>query len=195
MTKMVSYYTPHMTCLEDTEKALNYITVEQVCAFLEMCEADEKEIYIKLLAKTLRLGVTAKSVNKVIPALIPSWEVQQAYSIDEHPIKDGEWFALTQKLNVVKYAILTEIGILLFRTGQAHALVGRGYEALGGEVFALFLPVLYWILSSTVRDILSARRERAHGGRQRAARCEKQKAYHFRWAYQGQRERCREIST
>lgn len=62
--------------------------------------------------------------------------------------------------NAVKYAILTGIGFLLFRTGQAHALIERGYEALGGEIFALFLPVLYWIVSRTVRDILSTRREK-----------------------------------
>lgn len=59
---------------------------------------------------------------------------------------------------VVKYAALTLVGVLLFRAGQAHALIERGYEALGGEVFALFLPVLYWMVARIVRDILSARR-------------------------------------
>lgn len=58
---------------------------------------------------------------------------------------------------VVKYAALTLIGILLFRSGQARALAERGYEALGGEVFALFLPVLYWMVARVVRDTLDAR--------------------------------------
>lgn len=58
---------------------------------------------------------------------------------------------------VVKYAVLTLIGFLLFRAGQAHALAERGYEALGGEVFALFLPVLYWMVARVVRDTLDAR--------------------------------------
>lgn len=58
---------------------------------------------------------------------------------------------------VVKYTALTLAGILLFRAGQAHALAERGYEALGGEVFALFLPVLYWMVERVVRDTLSAR--------------------------------------
>lgn len=56
---------------------------------------------------------------------------------------------------VAKYAVLTLIGILLFRTGQARALAERGYEALGGEVFALFLPVLYWMVTRVARDILN----------------------------------------
>ena len=58
---------------------------------------------------------------------------------------------------VAKYAALTLVGFLLFRAGQAHALAERGYEALGGEVFALFLPVLYWMVTRVIRDTLDAR--------------------------------------
>ena len=36
----------------------------------------------------------------MVPNLIPSWDVQQAYPISEkNEPKDGEWFALSQKLN------------------------------------------------------------------------------------------------
>lgn len=55
---------------------------------------------------------------------------------------------------VAKYAALTLTGFLLFRAGQAHALAERGYDALGGEVFALFFPVFYWIVSRVVRDTI-----------------------------------------
>ncbi len=53
---------------------------------------------------------------------------------------------------VVKYIALTLAGILLFRVGQAYALAERGYEALGGEVLALSLPVMYYLISRIVRD-------------------------------------------
>lgn len=39
----------------------------------------------------------------------------------------------------MKYAALTIAGIMLFREGAARALAYRGYFAVGGEVFALFL--------------------------------------------------------
>ncbi len=52
-------------------RAVDDMTLYQVCAFLDACAPREKEFYTKLLAKTLRLGVTAKTVNKVIPGLIP----------------------------------------------------------------------------------------------------------------------------
>lgn len=86
-----------------SRKALDDATVYQVCAYLQcMCNPEEAEFYIKLLSKTLRLGVTAKTVNKVIPGLIPEWEVQQAYPIDKYPVKGDTEFWLTQKLNGVR---------------------------------------------------------------------------------------------
>lgn len=33
---------------------------------------------------------------------IPDWKVQQAFAIERHPIRDGVWFSLTQKLNGVR---------------------------------------------------------------------------------------------
>ena len=59
---------------------------------------------------------------------------------------------------IVKYAALTIAGIMLFREGAARALAYRGYFAVGGEVFALFLPVFYYCLSRTVRDLNSTGR-------------------------------------
>ena len=102
-------------------KALDDATVYQIKGFLA-CQPDEyKELYTQILAKTLRLGVTAKTVNKVIPGLIPEWEVQQAYPIDKYPIKDGTWFALTEKLNGVRATY--------FR-GNLYARSGDVYEGL-----------------------------------------------------------------
>ena len=55
---------------------------------------------------------------------------------------------------IVKYAVLTLIGILLFKAGHAQALLERGYEALGGEVCALFLPVFHWMVSHIARGTI-----------------------------------------
>lgn len=59
---------------------------------------------------------------------------------------------------VAKYTALTLAGYLLFRAGQAQAFAERGYEAIGGEAFALFLPEFYWMVSRVVRDILNLRK-------------------------------------
>ena len=55
-------------------------------------------------------------------------------------------------LSVAKYSGLTLAGIILFRAGAAYALTERGYSAVGGEVVALLLPALWYLISQTVRD-------------------------------------------
>jgi len=50
---------------------------------------------------------------------------------------------------------LTLVGFLLYKTGAACALRKRGCSAVGGEVLALLLPMCYYVMDTTVRDILS----------------------------------------
>lgn len=110
-------------------RGMDDATVRQVQVFLyNNTPEDEREIYIKLLARTLRLSVTAKTVNKVIPGLIPEWEVQQAYPIDKYPIPEGTEFWLTQKLNGVRATLYR--GELISRSGQPY----RGLNHIIREV-------------------------------------------------------------
>lgn len=83
-------------------KAADDATVLQVLLFLKQQPAQHQIVYKQIFAKTLRIGLTAKNINKVIPDLIPEWEVQQAFPIEKYPLKPGTWFALTQKLNGVR---------------------------------------------------------------------------------------------
>lgn len=103
------------------EKAMNNQLLTEVIVFLNMQIFSERELYIGLLSKTLKLGVTNTTVNKIIKNLIPEWEVQQAYPIDKYPIKDGEWFTLTQKLNGVRCT---------YYKGKLYARSGEEYEGL-----------------------------------------------------------------
>ena len=114
-------------------KALDSATIYQVRGFLQYFAKDPvlMEFYRKLLSKTLRLGVTAKTVNKVIPGLIPEWEVQQAYPIETHPIKDGVWFSLSQKLNGVRATYYK--GNLVARSGIPYEGLGHITEVLNFE--------------------------------------------------------------
>ena len=102
-------------------KAVDTKTLIRVKAFLRTCVPDEQRLYIELLSKTLRLGVTAKTVNKEIPGLIPVWEVQQAFPIDTYPIPEGEEFWLTQMLNGTRAT---------FHQGRLRARSGTEYKGL-----------------------------------------------------------------
>lgn len=104
-------------------------TLRQVQLFLfQNTEPDARELFIKLLAKTLRLGVTAKTVNKLIPHLIPEWEVQQAFPLDKYPIKEDTEFWLTQKLNGVRATLYH--GNLVARSGVPYKGVEHITELL-----------------------------------------------------------------
>lgn len=83
-------------------KAADDATVFQVLLFLQKQPEEHRDLYRQILSKTLRIGLTAKNINKVIPGLIPEWEVQQAFPIEKYPLKPGVWFAATQKLNGIR---------------------------------------------------------------------------------------------
>lgn len=91
--------------------------LHSVIAWIENSgEAWERELYRQILTKTLRLGVTHKSINKAIPGLFPEWNVQQAYPIEKYPLKEGTWFCLTEKLNGVRCTYYK--GQLIARSGE-----------------------------------------------------------------------------
>ena len=46
---------------------------------------------------------------------------------------------------VLKYALLTACGCVLFYVGNRIATVRRGYAAIGGEMVFLLLPVFYQV--------------------------------------------------
>ena len=52
-----------------------------------------------MITKKFRLGADEKVVNKCIPGLIESWEVQLGSSYEKLKLKDDEWFSLSQKIN------------------------------------------------------------------------------------------------
>lgn len=135
-TKLV-FFSDIFECCEYLSRlrAMDDATIRQVKTLLyHHCSKKEREIYIKLLSKTLRLGVTAKTVNKIIPNLIPEWEVQQAFPVDKYPVESGKEFWLTQKLNGARATYYN--GQLIARSGLAY----KGLEHIIQE--------LYWIRGS-----------------------------------------------
>lgn len=112
-------FTDIFDCCEQLSRlrGIDDATVRQVKHFLynQVSDEETRDTYIKLLSKTLRLGVTAKTVNKIIPNLIPEWEVQQAYTIEKYPINSKTELWLTQKLNGVRATYYN--GQLISRSG------------------------------------------------------------------------------
>ena len=88
---MMMYFENHHTGSDDD--------IRIVQGFIESQPEEQHEYYRALVTKSLKLGVDAKSVNDVIPNLIPTFSVQLGIPREKCKIKSGDWFSLSQKLN------------------------------------------------------------------------------------------------
>ena len=99
---------PYYLCAHSTfEDVMGYLQqnntgkdedIYEIQAFLSGHEND-REFYEQMITKKFRLGADEKLVNKCIPGLIDTWDVQLGSSYEKLKLKDGEWFSLSQKMN------------------------------------------------------------------------------------------------
>lgn len=97
------------SAIDDFDVLLDYISKNNsgkdsdviICKSWCKNQSEEIQEFTKqIITKKFRLGCDKKVVNSVIPRLIPSWDVQQAFPMsDANMPKKNEWFALSQKLN------------------------------------------------------------------------------------------------
>lgn len=87
-----------------------------VLTFLKSKTRAESELWINILIKDLRCNISGKSINKAIKGLIPEFNIQQAHPIHKHPLKQGTWFCLEEKLNGINCSDLNNI--MLSRQGK-----------------------------------------------------------------------------
>jgi len=67
--------------------------------FVNYRKEEHKEFYSQMITKSLKLGCDSKSVNKALPNLIRTWDVQLGSPYDKLKLKKDEYFYLSQKLN------------------------------------------------------------------------------------------------
>lgn len=97
--------------------------------YLELVEKDMPEcvdLLKALICKDLSIGVDAKTINKVIPGLIPTFDVQLANKYFDKPqFVEGKTFAATTKIDGGRIIALKENGQVSFYTRA-----GQKYEGL-----------------------------------------------------------------
>lgn len=90
------------------------------------CDRDSADLLEKLICKDLSIGCEAKTINSVIPGLIPTFEVQLAQKYFEKPERvEGKTFALTTKIDGGRIIAIKENGSVSFFTRA-----GQKYEGL-----------------------------------------------------------------
>lgn len=99
---------PYYLCVHSTfEDVMEYLQenntgkdedIYEVQSFLSG-HGEDRDFYEQMITKKFRLGADEKLVNKCIPGLIDTWEVQLGSSYEKLKLKHNEWFSLSQKLN------------------------------------------------------------------------------------------------
>lgn len=101
--------------------------ISVVKTYLSMSPNDMKDFLSQLITKKYRLGLNAKTVNKVIPNLIPQFNVMLASSYKDCKSKiDGNtYFILTTKLDGGRIIVIKDDNKIDLYTRQ-----GKRYEGL-----------------------------------------------------------------
>lgn len=90
------------------------------------CDRESADLLEKLICKDLSIGCEAKTINSVIPGLIPTFEVQLAQKYFEKPERvEGKTFAITTKIDGGRIIAIKENGSVSFYTRA-----GQKYEGL-----------------------------------------------------------------
>ena len=92
------------------------IDIARIQYFINSQPEEYQDFYKQVITKKFRLGADAKLVNKCIPGLIPTWDVQLGSSYEKLKLKDSTWFSLSQKLNGNRASIYN--GRLISRQGK-----------------------------------------------------------------------------
>ena len=90
----------------------------------------------KILEKRLSLGVGAKSVNKIYPGLIPTFEVSLAQKFEEKRLKGKSEVAVEPKLDGIRCFAIVEnnMALLYARSGK---LISNFDSTIGAELATL----------------------------------------------------------
>ena len=115
--------------------------IANIRSFLSPQEDDMREFYSSIITKSAKIGCDIKSVNKAFECeFIPQWEVQQSYNIEKSPLKENQWFSLTQKLNGVRGTYFE--GKIISRQGKEFT----GLTHITDDIARLFDSPESWVL-------------------------------------------------
>jgi DNA ligase-1 len=107
---------------KDTDIAVCQLALNEVASHTSECA----ELLEKLICKDLSIGVDSKSINKEMPGLIPTFDVQLANKYFDKPqVVEGKKFAITTKIDGGRIIALKENGQVSFFTRA-----GQKYEGL-----------------------------------------------------------------
>ena len=124
--------------IHNTGRDADISICQQALTEAEGCDRDCANLLTSLICKDLSIGCDSKTINKEIPGLIPTFDVQLANKYFDKPgYVEGKSFAITTKIDGGRIIALKENGQVSFftRAGQKY----EGLVDLESEMLR-FLP-------------------------------------------------------
>lgn len=131
--KKLSKKVPYTRCRYSSAlELLNYVAssktgsdevIAQVWAFVDHLDENLTELMLRLVIKDLPLGIEVLSINKVMPKLIPTFNVQLANKYFDNPqVVEGKEFYVTTKIDGGRIIAMKRDGAVSFytRAGQLY---------------------------------------------------------------------------
>ena len=147
MNKKVKLVDNEIESLVDAFKYIrryNTGTDKNIAVIKSFCiaQGECREFCEQLFTKKLKIGVDAKTVNKCIPNLIPTFDIMLAESYSKHKnkIKDGEDFILSTKLDGSRICVIKDGNKVILKTRQNKMYDGlvdieEGFKQLPNGVY------------------------------------------------------------
>lgn len=108
--------------------------IKLVLAFMAKLPDELKDLFSRIVFKNLPLGIGTLTINRIMPGLIPTFNVMLAAKYEAHAeYVNGAEFTLTRKIDGSRIVMLKENGVVQFytRAGQLYeGLVELEEEAL-----------------------------------------------------------------
>ena len=139
MVKLLEYLKTHNTGTDIDIKTIQMFKEFYIAQYdTDIDNGSLQKLFDNIITKNLQLGVDVKTINKVIPNLIPTFNVQLAEKYFERPeYVEGKEFALTTKIDGGRIVAIKKNGDVKFYTRS-----GQLYEGLIDleEEMKLYMP-------------------------------------------------------
>lgn len=93
---------------------------------------DCRDLVLNMLLKDQGIHMTAKTINKVIPNLVPEFKVMLANPVKKVKLKESDWIALTQKMNGIRAVFCYND----FRSRQGKTI--EGFDCIKDDLYSLY---------------------------------------------------------
>lgn len=102
---------------------------------------DCRDLVLNMLLKDQGIRMTSKTINKVIPNLIPEFKVMLGNPVKKAKLKESDWIAITQKMNGIRAVFCYDD----FRSRQGKVI--EGFDCIKQDLYVLYEELGYNILS------------------------------------------------